>query len=54
MWFWALLRGGFGIIALVFGLEMANRLVDLPLQRLPALGAVPKSTMLALLLAAVS
>jgi membrane protease YdiL (CAAX protease family) len=34
----------------VYGLQLANRLVELPAQRLPDFGAVPQSTVLALLL----
>jgi membrane protease YdiL (CAAX protease family) len=52
VWTWALIAGGLGIAALVLGLRLANRLVVLPQQQLPDLGAVPDSTMIALLLAA--
>jgi membrane protease YdiL (CAAX protease family) len=52
LWFWALLAGGLGIVALVLGLRVANRLVLLPEQRLPDLSAVPQFTVLSLLLMA--
>ncbi len=50
MWAWALLAGGLGIVALVLALQVANRLVVLPQQRLPDLAQVPKITALSLLL----
>jgi len=50
IWLWSLLAGGLGIVALVLGLKIANRLVALPPQQLPDLGAVPKHTVVALLL----
>jgi membrane protease YdiL (CAAX protease family) len=52
VWGWALLAGGFGIVALVLALWVANRFVLLPPQTLPNLTGVPKSTVLALLLMA--
>ena len=52
MWAWALLAGGLGIIALVFALRVANRLVVLPQQQLPDLAQVPAVTVLSLLLMA--
>ena len=52
VWIWALLAGGLGIVALVLGLRVANRLVLLPEQRLPDLSAVPQFTVIALLLMA--
>jgi membrane protease YdiL (CAAX protease family) len=52
VWAWALLAGGLGIVALVLALHVANRLVVLPQQQLPALAHVPRSTVLALLLMA--
>jgi membrane protease YdiL (CAAX protease family) len=52
VWTWALLAGGLRIVALVFALHVANRLVVLPQQQLPALAHVPRSTVLALLLMA--
>ncbi len=52
VWAWALFAGGLGIVALVLGLRLANRLVVLPPQQLPDLGDVPESTVLALLLMA--
>jgi len=51
-WRYALLAGGLGIVALVLALRVANRLVVLPLQRLPDLAQVPKVTVLSLLLIA--
>ena len=52
VWAWALLAGGLGIVALVLGLRVANRLVVLPPQQLPDLTQVPRATVLALLLMA--
>ena len=52
VWIWALVAGGLGIVALVLGLRIANRLVLLPEQRLPDLSAVPRLTVVALLLMA--
>jgi membrane protease YdiL (CAAX protease family) len=52
MWAWALLAGGLGIVALILALQVANRLVALPQQQLPALTQVPKLTALSLLLTA--
>jgi membrane protease YdiL (CAAX protease family) len=52
VWAWALLAGGLGIIALVLGLRVANRLVVLPQQQLPDLSQVPQVTVLSLLLMA--
>jgi membrane protease YdiL (CAAX protease family) len=52
MWAWALLAGGLGIAALVLALRVANRLVELPPQRLPDLAQVPAVTVLSLLLMA--
>jgi len=50
VWTASLVAGGLGIVALVLGLRLANRLVDLPAQELPDMGSVPRSTVLALLL----
>jgi membrane protease YdiL (CAAX protease family) len=44
--------GGLGIVALVLALQIANRLILLPLQTLPDLGRVPERTVIALLLMA--
>ena len=52
VWAWGLVAGGLGIVALVLALQVANRLVLLPLQTLPDLGNVPESTVMALLLMA--
>ena len=52
LWGWALLAGGLGIVALVFALRVANRLVVLPRQQLPDLSHVPQATVVSLLLAA--
>jgi membrane protease YdiL (CAAX protease family) len=53
VWFWALLAGGLGIVALVLALRIANRFVALPDQTLPPeLAQVPPITLIALLLAA--
>lgn len=51
-WFWSLAAGGLGIVALVSGLDIVNRLLPLPQQNLPDLSRVSSSTVLALLLAA--
>lgn len=48
-WVWSLLAGGLALVALVLGLRLANRLVVLPAQQLPDLGAVPQHTVVALL-----
>jgi uncharacterized protein len=50
-WMWALLAGGLGIIALVFGLRVASRVITFPQQHLPDLAEVPRFTVLALLIA---
>lgn len=52
VWPWALAAGGLGIVALVFWLQVANRLVALPPQQLPDLSHVPALTVWTLLLAA--
>jgi len=52
VWAWSLLAGGFGIVALVLALRVANRLVVLPQQQLPDLSRVPAATVWALLLMA--
>jgi membrane protease YdiL (CAAX protease family) len=52
VWAWALLAGGFGIVALVIALRIANRLVVLPQQQLPDLAHVPQFTVLSLLIMA--
>ena len=51
VWFWSLLAGTLGIVALVAGLRFANRMVALPEQVLPDLSQVPRNTMFVLLLA---
>jgi membrane protease YdiL (CAAX protease family) len=51
LWTWALAAGVLGLIALVLGLRVANRLVALPPQTLPDLAGVPSITILTLLLA---
>jgi len=48
-WWWALLSGVLGLVALVFALRVANRMVALPPQRIPDLSHVPKITVLSLL-----
>ncbi len=50
LWFWSLLAGGLGIVALVIGLRLINRMVALPPQELPDLPAIPAFTMVPLLL----
>jgi membrane protease YdiL (CAAX protease family) len=52
VWAWALFAGLLGIVALVLGLRVANRLVVLPQQQLPDLSQVPELTVLSLLLMA--
>ena len=52
LWVWSLLAGGLAIVALVFALRLANRLVALPEQTLPDLTQVPQITMMSLLLMA--
>lgn len=52
VWVWALLAGGLGVVALVLGLRLANRLVVLPQQALPDLSPASELTVLSLLLAA--
>lgn len=52
VWAWSLVAGGLAIVALVLAFRVANRLVVLPVQQLPDLGHVPRSTVLALLLMA--
>jgi membrane protease YdiL (CAAX protease family) len=52
VWAWSLLAGGLGIVALVFALRVANRMIVLPQQQLPDLTGVPKLTLLSLLLMA--
>jgi membrane protease YdiL (CAAX protease family) len=49
VWAWSLLAGGLGVVALVLALRVANRLVVLPPQQLPAFTQVPETTVLALL-----
>jgi membrane protease YdiL (CAAX protease family) len=51
-WLRALLAGGFGIVALVACLRIANAFIELPSQHLPDLAGVPPSTVIALLIAA--
>jgi len=51
VWFWSLVTGVIGIVALVLGLRLANQLVGLPVQQLPDLSGVPRETVWALLLA---
>jgi membrane protease YdiL (CAAX protease family) len=52
LWALALVSGGLGIVALVFGLRIVNRLVVLPQQSLQELAHVPHGTAFALLLMA--
>ena len=49
-WWWALLSGVLGLVALVLALRVANRMVALPQQGIPDLTHVPKITVLSLLL----
>jgi membrane protease YdiL (CAAX protease family) len=50
VWMWALFAGGLGLVALVFGLRLANRLVLLPPQQMPDLTGIPHWTIWSLLL----
>lgn len=50
VWAWALSAGALGIVALVVGLRVANRLVVLPQQQLPDLTGIPGVTVLCLVL----
>jgi membrane protease YdiL (CAAX protease family) len=52
VWFWALSAGGLGIVALVLGLRLANRLVILPNQDASAFAGIPALTAWSLMLAA--
>jgi len=52
VWAWALSAGGLGIIALVLGLRLANRLVILPNQDASTFAGIPAATLWSLLLAA--
>ena len=53
VWVWSLIAGGLGIVALVLGLRLLNRLVVLPTQELPAAFlTLPRITALTLLFAA--
>ena len=52
VWLWALLAGGIGLVALVLALRVINRLVVLPVQRIPDLSGVPDTTIVPLLLLA--
>ena len=51
-WGWALVAGGLGIVTLVLGLQVINRVILLPSQAFPNLENVPASTVMALLLMA--
>ena len=51
VWFWALVMGTLGIVALVLGLRVANLMVALPAQELPDLSAIPRVTVWGMLLA---
>jgi len=50
LWWWALLSGVLGLVALVLALRVANRMVVLPQQGVPDLSHVSKITVLSLLL----
>ena len=52
VWLWSLLAGGLGIVALVLALRLVNTMVALPVQPLPDLTGVPRSTVAVLLVAA--
>jgi membrane protease YdiL (CAAX protease family) len=50
-WLWAMMTGVLGIIALVFALRIANRMVMLPVEELPDLSQVPRATLFVLQIA---
>lgn len=50
LWWWALLSGVLGLVALILALRVANRMVALPPQGVPDLSHVPRFTVLSLLL----
>ncbi len=52
VWAWALLAGTLGIVALVVGLQLLNRFVDLPQQQIAELRTIPALTAVSLLIAA--
>lgn len=52
VWVWALSAGGLGIVALVLGLRLANRLVLLPNQDASPFAGIPALTVWSLMLAA--
>jgi membrane protease YdiL (CAAX protease family) len=52
VWAWSLSAGGLGIVALVLGLRVANRMAALPLQPPPDFSRVSELTAFSLLLAA--
>ena len=52
LWLWSMLSGGIGITSLVLVLKLVNRMIVLPAQTLPDLSALPKFTVIALLLTA--
>jgi membrane protease YdiL (CAAX protease family) len=52
VWAWALLAGTLGIVALVLGLNLLNRVVTLPSQQLPTFAGVSQFTVVSLLLMA--
>jgi membrane protease YdiL (CAAX protease family) len=52
VWLWSLIAGGIGVVTLVLGLRIANRLVMLPSQQLPDLSQLPAFTIWSLLLMA--
>ena len=49
-WIWSLTTGGLGLVALVFALRVANRVVGLPQQGVPDLSHLPRLTVWSLLL----
>src|ERR1700755_2857267 len=51
IWMLSLIAGGLGIVALVFALRLASRVVMLPPQPMPDLSGVPRFTTATLLLA---
>jgi membrane protease YdiL (CAAX protease family) len=51
LWMWSLIAGGLGLVALVFGLRIANQMIVLPQQAVPDLSQIPHVTLAVLLIA---
>ena len=50
-WIWSMIAGLVGLVGLVLGLRIANRMVALPQETLPDLSNVPQSTLVVLFIA---